>query len=56
MNKVDLLPYLDYDVSRVIEYVHQVNPKIRYMKLSAKTGEGMNEWYAWLQKLLLLFV
>jgi hydrogenase nickel incorporation protein HypB len=51
LNKVDLLPYLDYDVSRVMEYGHQVNPHLQFIKLSAKSGEGMMEWYTWLQNI-----
>jgi hydrogenase nickel incorporation protein HypB len=49
MNKTDLLPYLDYDISKAIEYGHQVNPHLQFIKLSAKSGEGMQEWYEWLK-------
>jgi hydrogenase nickel incorporation protein HypB len=49
MNKTDLLPYLDYDVSRAIEYGHQVNAELKFIKTSAKTGEGMQDWYEWLK-------
>ena len=48
LNKSDLLPYLDYDVSKAIEYGHQVNSHLQYIELSAKSGEGMTDWYKWL--------
>ena len=50
INKCDLLPYLDYDVSLAIKYGHQVNPNLRFIELSAKSGEGTQEWYEWLKK------
>ncbi len=52
LNKCDLLPWLDYDVTRAIEYGHQVNPHLKFIQLSAKTGEGMAEWYKWLESML----
>ena len=48
LNKTDLLPYIDYDISRVIEYGHRVNVALQFIKLSSKTGEGMTDWYKWL--------
>ncbi len=48
LNKIDLLPYLDYDVSKAVEYGHQVNPALQFIQLSAKTGEGMADWYEWI--------
>ncbi len=51
LNKCDLLPYLDYDISKAIEYAHSVNPKLQLLTLSAKSGEGMGQWYDWLQSL-----
>ncbi|ATG91972.1 hydrogenase nickel incorporation protein HypB [Methylomonas koyamae] len=49
LNKTDLLPYLDFDVEQCIRYAKQVNPKIRVLQLSAKTGEGMDNWLKWLR-------
>ncbi|WP_370280865.1 hydrogenase nickel incorporation protein HypB [Pontibacterium sp.] len=49
LNKTDLLPYLDFDVERCIEYARQVNPEIQVMQLSARSGEGMEEWIDWLE-------
>jgi hydrogenase nickel incorporation protein HypB len=48
LNKIDLLPYLDFDVQCCIEYAQRVNPKIKVIQLSAKTGEGMEDWYQWI--------
>lgn len=49
LNKIDLLPYLDYDVSKAVEFGHRVNPRLQFIELSAKTGEGMGAWYEWLR-------
>ncbi len=49
LNKCDLLPYLDYDILKAIEYGHRVNPHLQIIRISAKTGEGMDEWYQWLK-------
>ncbi|NOQ34367.1 MAG: hydrogenase nickel incorporation protein HypB [Methylococcaceae bacterium] len=49
LNKVDLLPHLDFDVEQCIQYAKQVNPRIKILQLSAKTGEGMESWGQWLK-------
>jgi len=49
LNKMDLLPYLDFNVEHCIQYAKQVNPKIQILKVSAKTGEGMEQWYQWIR-------
>jgi hydrogenase nickel incorporation protein HypB len=48
INKVDLLPYLDLDVEQLIANVRTVNPQARTMLVSAKTGEGVDEFREWL--------
>ena len=48
LTKTDLLPHLQFDVQRCIDYAHRVNPGIRILQLSATTGEGMDAWLAWL--------
>ncbi|MES9833123.1 MAG: hydrogenase nickel incorporation protein HypB [Candidatus Thiodiazotropha sp. DIVDIV] len=48
LNKIDLLPHLDFDVDRCIGYAQQVNPRIRILQVSATTGEGMDAWYQWI--------
>jgi len=50
LNKIDLLPYLDFDVERCIEYARRVNPGIQVLRLSARTGEGMDDWIGWLEQ------
>jgi hydrogenase nickel incorporation protein HypB len=48
LNKTDLLPYLDFDVERCIEYAKRVNPDIKIIQLSAKSGEAMDQWIDWI--------
>jgi len=48
INKTDLLPYLDFDVEACKEFARKVNPKLEFIELSAKSGEGMSEWYTYL--------
>lgn len=50
INKVDLLPHLDFDLARTIEYARRVNPRIEVLTVSARTGEGMPVFYAWIAK------
>ncbi len=49
LNKIDLLPYLDFDVAAAIAYARQVNPQIRVIQVSATSGAGMDEWLAFLR-------
>ena len=49
LNKVDLLPYVQFDVARCIEYARRVKPGIRVMQISATRGDGMGEWLAWIE-------
>jgi len=48
LNKTDLLPHLDFDVPKCIEYARRVNPGIEVLLVSAKTGQGMDAWLDWL--------
>lgn len=48
LNKSDLLPHLEFDVTLAIDYARRVNPRIRTIVLSARTGEGMDQWLDWL--------
>ena len=48
INKIDVLPYFDFDMERVKEYIHQRNPQAEVFSISAKTGEGMDAWTEWL--------
>jgi hydrogenase nickel incorporation protein HypB len=49
LTKIDLLPYLQFDVERCIAYARQVNPDLLIFQVSATTGEGLNAWYDWLK-------
>ncbi len=49
LNKIDLGPYLDADVATYTERIRQVNPGAVILPVSAKTGEGMDAWFAWLR-------
>ena len=50
LNKIDLLPYLDFDVQQCIDNARLVNPGIEILQLSATTGQGMDDWYGWLDR------
>lgn len=50
INKVDLLPYVDFDLDAFMEHARKVNPDLQFMALSAKTGEGLEQWIAWLNE------
>ncbi len=49
VNKIDVLPYFDFDMDKCREYVHMRNPKAEVIPISARTGEGMDAWYNWLR-------
>ena len=49
VNKVDLLPYLSFDVDKAIDYARRVNPGLVVMRVSATTGEGFDEWLQWIE-------
>ncbi|MEU7766164.1 hydrogenase nickel incorporation protein HypB [Nocardia sp. NPDC049190] len=48
VNKIDLLPYVDFDLDRCRAYAASVHPGIEVIPLSATTGEGLSRWYDWL--------
>ena len=50
LNKIDLLPYLDYDRQKAIDCIHQVHPDMPIFEMSAKTGEGLEPWLEWLKQ------
>lgn len=49
LNKVDLLEHLDFDIDLAEENIRKVNPKARIMRVSARSGEGMEAWLRWLR-------
>ena len=50
INKIDLLPYLRFDLEQCKAFALQVNPQIKIIELSCHSGEGMNIWYDWLNQ------
>ena len=52
INKADLLPYVDFNTEKAIEYARSINPELEFIILSARSSEGMELWYAWLEKQL----
>lgn len=50
VNKIDVLPYFDFDMEKCREYVHLRNPKAKVIPICAKTGEGIEEWADWLRE------
>lgn len=48
VNKTDLVPYVDFDFRNFSRGIRVVNPKAALMQISCKTGEGIDEWVAWL--------
>jgi hydrogenase nickel incorporation protein HypB len=50
LNKVDLLPYVDFDLDRCERGIRRVNPDARSIVVSAKTGEGLSAFYDWLER------
>jgi hydrogenase nickel incorporation protein HypB len=49
LNKIDLLPYVSFRLDLAIEHARRVNPALTVIKVSATTGEGFDEWLAWLE-------
>lgn len=49
LNKIDLLPYVPFDLDRAIGYLREVNPEQQLFLTSALSGEGLEEWYAYLR-------
>ena len=49
LNKIDLLPHLQFDIEQCIAYARRVKPGIQVLQVSATTGEGMQLWYQWLR-------
>jgi len=54
LNKVDLLPHLEFDVEKTIENARRVNPGIKVLQISSTTGEGYADWINWLEATLAL--
>jgi hydrogenase nickel incorporation protein HypB len=48
VNKIDLLPHLDFDLEKLLYNIDQVHPTVEVILLSARTGEGVAAWREWL--------
>ena len=49
INKIDVLPYFDFDLSAVVERAKKINPNITVLPICARTGEGIEPWANWLR-------
>lgn len=50
LNKIDLLPHLDFDVEQAMSYALQVNPGLHFFLTSARTGQGLDDWFSFLRQ------
>ncbi len=49
INKIDLLPYVDFDLDQAIAFARQINPDLQFFLTSARTGEGLERWFEFLR-------
>ena len=49
INKIDLLPYVKFDVHQCKRYAESINPQLKIFELSATSGQGLKNWYEWLR-------
>jgi hydrogenase nickel incorporation protein HypB len=52
ITKTDLAPYVDADIQAIVDNTRQINPHVKIITLSAKTGEGLEEWFTWLREFI----
>lgn len=50
VNKIDVMPYFDFDLKKLEERARKLNPKVEIIPISAKTGEGVDRWCDWLRR------
>ena len=50
LNKIDLLPYLDFDMETAARHARHLNAALPVFKISCRTGDGLEEWYDWLRQ------
>jgi hydrogenase nickel incorporation protein HypB len=51
INKTDLLPHVDFDLAKLAKQARSLNPDLRIIALSVRSGENLDLWYAWLHAL-----
>lgn len=49
LTKMDLLPYVDFEINQCIAYAKRINPMVEVLPISAKNGAGLSKWYEWLE-------
>lgn len=49
ISKIDLIPYVDFDVSKAIERAHRINPELKVFQVSARDNTGMTQWIDWIE-------
>jgi hydrogenase nickel incorporation protein HypB len=52
ITKLDLAPYLEVDLTQLVANVRQINPEVTILPLSSRTGEGLEDWLAWVQGII----
>jgi hydrogenase nickel incorporation protein HypB len=52
VNKIDVLPYFDFNLDAFPGIINSLNPAARILGISAKTGEGMDGWFSWIEEAL----
>lgn len=52
INKVDLLPYVNFNLNQAVQDLHQINPELRVIPTSATQKEGLEQWFTWLREAL----
>ncbi len=50
LNKIDLLPYVDFDTAKASRLAATLNPSLKIFQVSCRQGDGLNAWYAWLRQ------
>ena len=50
LNKIDLLPYVSFDIAQAREYARQIHPGMEILEVSCTTGQGLDQWIEWLEK------
>lgn len=49
LTKIDLLPHVSFDVERCVDFARRINNGLEVLEVSATTGAGLNDWYAWIE-------
>ena len=52
VNKIDVLPHFDFKLDTFPEIINGLNPSARVFRISAKTGEGLDRWFSWIEEML----